>query len=164
MLLVDGLARYHKYEIRDGRVLYRSRDGAEDVEKEIKKTGRYPGVAFGQKTDPCERSTSNMYSLGSIYSPTLLLHVVWRKFFTVFETPIPISKESNSNFNVCVTPAFDQSWGKKEEGAREPVTVMTDANALKTIDPETLESRELFDYSRIHPQLSGPCSAAHSCT
>ena len=57
--IVDGLSRYHKFLVKDGRVFYRSRDGAEDVEEAIRKSGRYPGISFAQRGDPCERSASS---------------------------------------------------------------------------------------------------------
>ncbi|KZS94931.1 hypothetical protein SISNIDRAFT_465172 [Sistotremastrum niveocremeum HHB9708] len=135
----DGLARHHKFEIKNGKVTYRSRDGSETVENELKERGSFPGMSFGQKPDPCER--------------------IWRKLFTVFR-PAYNPPNDPTAFLVAVTPSKGLSLDGSQKSA---ITMKTDANIMQSVDPETLEPIEAFSYARIHPELTGPVSASHSC-
>ncbi|KZT39002.1 hypothetical protein SISSUDRAFT_1020819 [Sistotremastrum suecicum HHB10207 ss-3] len=137
--MFDGLARHHRFEIKDGAVFYRSRDGADALEEQIKKSGRYPGVTFAQRPDPCER--------------------IWRKFFTLFEPAYNMSGDPRG-FSAGVTPVLGHSWDGRKESR---VTMLTDVNVAQVVDPETLEPQALFSYANLHPDLKGPLSASHSC-
>ncbi|CAG8599538.1 5840_t:CDS:2 [Ambispora gerdemannii] len=44
----DGLAQVHRFEIRDGKVTYRSRSIATAIEKAIAENGRNPDITFAQ--------------------------------------------------------------------------------------------------------------------
>src|SRR5882762_2039390 len=74
----DGLAMHHRFEIFPGgeRVSYRSHNGADDLERQIAETGRYPTFSFGQRMDPCQ--------------------TIFRKFFTAFQTMRTVDASSAS--------------------------------------------------------------------
>ncbi|KAL7935145.1 carotenoid oxygenase [Trichoderma chlorosporum] len=48
----DGFSRNHRFEIADGRVMYRSRNASDEVLDFVRETGLYPGHTFGG--DPCK--------------------------------------------------------------------------------------------------------------
>ncbi|KAI1419295.1 carotenoid oxygenase [Xylaria sp. FL1777] len=152
----DGFAHTHKFEIISNshgpkgsvRVQYSSRRQGEDYVNAIRKTGRVPGLSFGQRQDPC---------IG-----------IFGKIMSVFkreeQNPTP------SSANVCVTvhadlPGLISNSGLKSLGHREggrALYLATDASRLQEISPETLEPIGLTRQQTLHPLLKGPLSSAHA--
>jgi torulene dioxygenase len=149
----DGLAMHHRFEIFPGgeRVSYRSHNGADDLERQIAETGRYPTFSFGQRKDPCQ--------------------TIFRNFFTAFQAmrAMGASSLSPSGINVSVTLTPDMPGLETEtsslstpSGARY-IVAKTDASMLQILDPKTLEPLIATTYEQLDPRLDGPLSAAHSC-
>ncbi|PCH43246.1 carotenoid oxygenase [Wolfiporia cocos MD-104 SS10] len=152
----DGLALHHRFEIHPGgqRVVYRSRKGAEDLEKHIADAGRYPTFSFGQKDDPCQN--------------------VFRKFFTMFKdmrlgsTDGEARSPSARNVSVTLTPdmpgwnAHASKLPASPSGPRY-IVAKTDADSLQLLDPATLAPIVGATYKDLDPRLDGQLSAAHSC-
>jgi torulene dioxygenase len=144
---------HHRFEIFPGgeRVSYRSHNGADDLERQIAETGRYPTFSFGQRMDPCQ--------------------TIFRKFFTAFQTMrnVDASSASPSGINVSVTltpdmPGLDaETSGLSTPSGARYIVAKTDANMLQIIDPKTLEPLIATTYKQLDSRLDGPLSAAHSC-
>ncbi|KAJ7143065.1 carotenoid oxygenase [Mycena crocata] len=135
----DGLTLNHRFEITDGKVLYRSRYAAEMLEDYFKTTGTYdhlPIGSFGQ-ADPCE---------------SLFGH-----FFSKFKPRknLPQGKSSVS-IGVTITPHFNGF------STKDALVVKTDANMLQVLDRVTLEPIRIATYASVSPELDGPLSAAHA--
>lgn len=151
----DGFAHTHKFEIIASPhgptspicVRYSSRHQAEDYVDAIRKTGRIPGLSFGQRQDPC---------IG-----------IFGKIMSVFKREGP--KPAPSSANVCVTvnadlPGLTASSGRKPSGHRRSTAIYlaTDANMIQEISPRTLEPIGLATQRSLHPLLKGPLSSAHA--
>jgi torulene dioxygenase len=48
----DGFSRNHRFEINNGTVSYRRRNGSDELMDFVRETGKYPGSTFG--SDPCK--------------------------------------------------------------------------------------------------------------
>ncbi|KAI1734202.1 carotenoid cleavage dioxygenase 1 [Xylaria scruposa] len=152
----DGFAHTHKFEIIAGlddskgpvRVQYSSRHQAKDYVDAIRRTGRTPGLSFGQRQDPC---------IG-----------VFGKFMSVFSREEP--KPAPGSENVCVAvqadmPGFTPGPEHKTSGHRggkRRLYLTTDSNLIQEISPETLEPIGLARQRSLHPLLKGPLSSAHA--
>ncbi|KZT07349.1 carotenoid oxygenase [Laetiporus sulphureus 93-53] len=153
----DGLAMHHRFEIHSEtqRVSYRSRKGAEDVERYIADTGEFPGYSFGQQRDPCQS--------------------LFRKFFSVWDAASGALGPSGRNVNVTLTPDMP-GWNAVTKGlpilspsaAKSPMTprylvAKTDSDRLQLLDPETLDPLAQVTYSQLDSRLDGVLAAAHAC-
>ncbi|KAI1171007.1 beta,beta-carotene 9',10'-dioxygenase [Nemania sp. FL0916] len=150
----DGFAHTHKFEIltdpceRNGttRVRYSSRHQAKAYVDTIRKTGRVPGLSFGQRQDPC---------IG-----------IFGKIMSVFQR-----EERDltlTSANVCVTVnadlpglVLDSESKQSRRRGHQALHLATDANLLQEISPETLEPISLSRQHTLHPLLKGPLSSAH---
>ncbi|GAP83225.2 putative carotenoid cleavage dioxygenase 1 [Rosellinia necatrix] len=152
----DGFAHTHKFEIiadpddpkKPIRVRYSSRHQAKDYVDAIRKTGRVPGLSFGQRQDPC---------IG-----------IFSKIMSVFRREDPIPTPSSAN--VCVTvhadlpglPPNPEPKSSGHKGGARALYLATDASIIQQISPETLEPIGLARQHTIHPLLKGPLSSAHA--
>ncbi|KAL2384398.1 hypothetical protein RJZ90_001998 [Blastomyces dermatitidis] len=139
----DGFSRNHRFEIANGAVSYRSRNGAEELMDFVRETGRYPTSSFG--SDPCK--------------------VIFGAFEATYrDGSSSRGKASSSNVGVSYVPNFAGIPGNSTtQGAPfDALVSTTDANELQRIDPVTLEPGELFTYEASNKLLvnSGQ-SAAH---
>ncbi|CAG8643497.1 6671_t:CDS:2 [Ambispora leptoticha] len=135
----DGLAQVHRFEIRDGKVTYRSRN--------ISKVSDI--ITFGQ--DPCE-------SLFHKFSTS----------FQVITGAKGISQNTdantNANTNVTLTrelPLPENQRALMSAKTHRQLVAQTDANILKTLDPITIEPIKVFNFSEYDPRLNGEMSPAH---
>jgi torulene dioxygenase len=151
----DGFSQTHRFQIiapddshASARVIYNSRFSTDDLIEEVRKTGSLEKVSFGQKRDPCKSV------LGKVQSEF-------------------VPKPTPSSVNIGVTlsinfPGLDQNpddvpsprWSNPQ-GVRT-LYAKTDYNALKKLDPETLEPIGMASQANLHPELSGPLSASHA--
>ncbi|KAF2966041.1 hypothetical protein GQX73_g7490 [Xylaria multiplex] len=152
----DGFAHTHKFEIivrphdpnAQVQVQYSSRHQAEDYVDAIRKTGRRPGLSFGQRQDPC---------IG-----------IFGKMMSVFKREEPTRTPASANICVAVhanLPGFMSSSGKKSsshKGEGRTLYLATDASLVQEISPETLEPIGLARQYTLHPLLKGPLSSAHA--
>ncbi|KAI0536420.1 carotenoid oxygenase [Xylaria digitata] len=152
----DGFAHTHKFEIITDphdpnapvQVQYGSRRQAEDYVNAIRKTGRRPGLSFGQRQDPC---------IG-----------IFGKMMSVFKREEPTRTPASAN--ICVTvhanlPGFMSNSAKKtsdHKGGGRTLHLATDASLVQEISPESLEPIGLARQYTLHPLLKGPLSSAHA--
>ncbi|KAI0427678.1 carotenoid oxygenase [Xylaria sp. FL1042] len=151
----DGFAHTHRFEIISDpcapnnpvRVQYSSRYQARDYVDAIRKTGRIPGLSFGQRQDPCIGIFGKMMSV----------------FTREEQRPTP------SSANICVTvhddlPGLMPSSGMGSSGHKggRALYLATDASRLQEISRETLEPIGLAKQQILHPLLKGPLSSAHA--
>lgn len=136
----DGFSMVHKFEIIDRHdssppsVRYSSRSQVDALLERARKDRELPGVSFGQRRDPCDsflKKVKSVYTAASRKAGGDLANVN----VTVFRTP-----------------------GKSEN---EALSVMTDASVRRGFDPATLEPFGVAEQGSLHPDLSGPISAAH---
>lgn len=143
----DAFAQLHRFEIvktseQATRVRYNSRLHVDSLLESISRTGELRGFTFAQKRDPC---TS-----------------LFRKVMTLFE-PV-LFKANFTNVSITVSAnavGIPEQLGHRATGMK-PLIARTDENALKTLDPETLEPIGIAYQATLHPALTGPMSAGHA--
>ncbi|KAF1981493.1 carotenoid oxygenase [Aulographum hederae CBS 113979] len=146
----DGNSQVHRFQLRekdDGTVgvAYNSRIISDARIENIKQTGTLRGFTFGQKHDPCES--------------------YFKKVMSTFS-----SSDNGANVGVTLSvnmPSIDISDKKRDpsKGHASGINTLvtkTDASMIKQIDPETLEPLGVTDQKILHPDLTGPLSAAHA--
>ncbi|KZF24048.1 hypothetical protein L228DRAFT_218379, partial [Xylona heveae TC161] len=150
----DGFSQVHRFQIipqgtPDGvsRVVYNSRHTVDKFVENIRKTGSLNDFSFAQKRDPCQS--------------------LFKKFMSYFNS------STDANIGVTVSTNFpglppisndERSNESKPHHASgiQTLTAKTDSARLKRLDPETLEPVGVTDQRCLHPDLSGPFSAAHA--
>lgn len=139
----DGFSRNHRFEIDNGTVRYRSRNGSDELADFVRETGQYPNGNFG--SDPCK--------------------IIFGAFETTFRDGTnPHGDKGTTNVDVAWAPDFPglARNGSHTGAPYETLVVTTDANALQQIDPVTLEPIELFSYQASNSLLNDTGrSAAH---
>ncbi|KAK9237066.1 carotenoid oxygenase [Lipomyces kononenkoae] len=144
----DGFAQFHKFDISppspdypNGRVMYRSRSGADALKADIDKHDGSPvSASFGYR-DPCKTK--------------------FAKFFTRYDRNDSVT---GANVSVTINPRFPSTMSGESE-----LVVKTDANQLLKLNGETLEPEDRFTWGSLKSDdgkkrlLDGPLSAAHSC-
>ncbi|KNE69264.1 hypothetical protein AMAG_13647 [Allomyces macrogynus ATCC 38327] len=148
----DGLSMVHRFEIRDGKVQYRSRETSKDVERVINETGGFLGIA---QSDPC----SNLFKR------------VATTFMAIWTPQL-----NKAPINVTVTPNFPipSTTAKSSVGPDSRVQSLvakTDYNGLQVLDPMTLEVLPVagatfgaagkFTYENVNPDMQGTFSMGH---
>jgi torulene dioxygenase len=150
----DGLAMHHRFEIFLGeqRVSYRSRKGAEDTERYIADTGKFPGISFGQKHDPCQSLFSKFFSifLAATKAPSV------RNANVTLTPDMPGWNVVKPDLPILSSPAATSSIKPRYLVAK------TDADILQLLDPETLDPLVEANYRQFDPRLTGQLTAAHS--
>ncbi|KAI0148824.1 carotenoid cleavage dioxygenase 1 [Xylariaceae sp. FL1272] len=146
----DGFAHTHKFTIiatgnpkTPTRVVYSSRYQSHDYVEAIRKTGKVPGLSFGQRQDPCVGLFAKVMS-------------VWN-----YENPNPTP--SSDNIAVAV---FEDMPGlpppPNYSGHRPPMAITTDNSIIRQFDGDTLEPVGRAKQDVLHPDLKGPLSSAHA--
>ena len=126
------------------------------VEK-IRKTGEFTQTSFGQQRDPCES--------------------FFKKVMSSYQAVSGQDKRSKSGFNVGVTiqanmpmpgqPSQVSAPNEIRNGASPEIGHLwqkTDYASLQEIDPTTLEPIDISHHPKLHPNLKGPFTGAHSRT
>ncbi|KAE9381006.1 hypothetical protein N431DRAFT_396311 [Stipitochalara longipes BDJ] len=155
----DGFAQTYRFEIiaeEDGttKVVYNSRRANDALIERARKSGKYGGITFGQRRDPC---------VG-----------IFGKVMSVFR-PGPSKEIADPGLvNVGVTihpnmPGLPSPRPKGEKGHLPSTGVKilwtgTDSARLKSLHPQTLEPLSSTSQKALHPQLKGPLSGAHPQT
>ncbi|KAF2666220.1 hypothetical protein BT63DRAFT_53243 [Microthyrium microscopicum] len=145
----DGFNQVHRFQIvsENGtiRAYYNSRMTVDNILQNIRRTGRLDGFTFAQKNDPCQSYFQKFQSLFFPATP-----------------PTPDDEKSSRNVGVTVAismPGLSNSDGDKQKTSF--LTLKTDATQMSRIHPETLEPIGLATQALLHPDLTGPLSAAH---
>ncbi|KAI9652930.1 MAG: hypothetical protein M1829_001357 [Trizodia sp. TS-e1964] len=146
----DGFTQVHRFQIKPSKdpkspsqVFYNSRNTVDALIEDIRINGRYRGVTFGQKRDPCQTH--------------------FRKFMSLFEKA-PRGDPSLTNVGVTISinpPGLTPVAEDNQQGIKT-LWAKTDASILKQLDPETLEPIGIASQSKLHPSLNGSFSAAHA--
>lgn len=139
-----GFSRNHRFEIENGVVSYRSRNGSDEMQDFVREIGLYPG--FVVSGDPCK--------------------VIFGAFETTFRDGVnPVGDVSTDSIAVAWIQNFPGlARNTTSEGAPVDTLVMTtEANVFQQIDPVTMEPIELFTAQASHPLLpSSGLMAAHA--
>ncbi|KAK9368032.1 carotenoid oxygenase [Lipomyces kononenkoae] len=144
----DGFAQFHKFDVfppspehPNGRVMYRSKSGADALKADIDKHNGSPVTGSFAYRDPCKTK--------------------FAKFFTRYDRNDSVTA---SNVSVTINPRFPSPMSGESE-----LVVKTDANHLLKLNNETLEPEDRFTWGTLKSDdarkrlLNGPLSAAHSC-
>jgi torulene dioxygenase len=147
----DGFSQTHRFQILapdeshpTTRVFYNSRMSTDLLIEEVRKTGSLEKLSFGQKRDPCK--------------------AVFHKVQTTYA---PENEPSSHNIGVTLSvnmPGLGHETGDRwtKSSGVKTLYAKTDASVYKQIDPETLEPIGLAAQKDLHPDLTGPLSAAHA--
>lgn len=140
----DGFGQTHRFQLLSPtKVLYNSRRSCDELIEHIRSTGSLPSsFSFAQRRDPCQS--------------------LWRKFFTTFHSEYS-QLRGPSGANICVTLSLDMPGlpATASDGKRS-LYAKTDATVLQGLDPETLEPVGICNQTKLHPELKGQLSSAHS--
>lgn len=155
----DSLAVVHRFQILPPdeehpttRVVYNSRSTCDKLIEYIQKTGDRGSMTFGAKYDPCNS--------------------FFKKIKSVFKPTYPAGEMSADARSMSVTlsvnfPGLDEK-GQSREAAHPPgihsLCNKSDMSELQMIHPETLEPLGMASQKVLHPDLTGPFSAAHART
>lgn len=113
----DGFTLNHKFEIKDGSVMYTSKYGCDDRINHVAQTGHLGDLfSFAQPRDPCES--------------------LFHKFSCVFKQTDLVTSPSMANVGVSMSHTTN---GK--------VIMRTDGNHVQTINDETLVPETYSTYS-----------------
>lgn len=140
-------------EDRVTKVTYNSRHTSNDLIEKVRKTGQMRDISFGQLRDPCES--------------------FFMKVMSNFQAAMGSQASKGiEGVNAAVTIKPDMVMPgkngrlKQETKATsiENVWVKTDSAVLQSLNPTTLEPIDVARHPRLHPDLKGPFTAAHSRT
>ncbi|CAG7565933.1 unnamed protein product [Fusarium equiseti] len=131
----DRFSRNHQFEIANGQVTYKSRNGSDELNDSVWETGLLPGGSFGG--DPC------------------------KVIFGAFEVT---SRDGN---NTCgdddgdsIQVSYVRNWPGLKVGHGKNLVSTTDSNKMQQINPDTLESIELFTYEASNSLLKSSGQSA----
>jgi torulene dioxygenase len=120
---------------------------SDGIIEKVKTEGKLTGFTFGKRYDPCKS--------------------FFKKVQSVFHSDAP-PKPNEVNVGVTITanhPGLSKTGtsirGQQPSGLSTLMT-KTDAQTFQMLDPETLEPIGVADQKVLHPELSGPMSAAHA--
>ncbi|KAJ4293379.1 hypothetical protein N0V90_008662 [Kalmusia sp. IMI 367209] len=123
----DGFSRNHRFEIENGKVSYRNRNGSDEVQDFVRETGLWPEGSFAN--DPCKAIFGALevtFRNGSGNKGSISANSVQVAHIKNF----PGLARNSTNFGPLVTLTATSDGG----------------NALQQIDPVTLEPIELFQF------------------
>ncbi|KAM0189149.1 hypothetical protein ACHAPI_010168 [Fusarium lateritium] len=133
----DGFSRNHQFQIANGQVTYKSRNGSDELNDFVRETGLLPGGSFGG--DPCK--------------------VIFGAFEATFRDGNNTRGDDDED---SINVSYVRNWPGLEVGSGKNLVSTTDSNKMQQIDPDTLEPIELFTYEASNPLLkSSGFSAAH---
>lgn len=153
----------NNYENKNHRikVLYSSRRQSEGMMASIRRNGDRDYFSFGQKRDPCMGLFAKLMSVYRMATPrrhTVADNVCVAVFADVpgLESTVQVKRDRTRRKRGTLT-------GTGHRGANVcNVWATTDTDALKEMDPETLEPIGFAVQSSLHPALKGPLSCAHA--
>lgn len=161
----DGFSQTHRFELlppSEGafitRVKYNSRHACDELVEKIRKDGEMAITSFGQQQDPCES--------------------FFKKVMSCFQLATSGDSKGVSDVNVGVTIKanlpLSEELAKCEKAQPEPedpssptidnLWLKTDNATLQRINPTTLEPIDVLRQPKLHPDLKGPFTGAHSRT
>ncbi|KAF6232108.1 hypothetical protein HO173_009702 [Letharia columbiana] len=162
----DGFAQTHRFELlppSEGefitRVRYNSRHTCDNLVEKVRNSGEMAMTSFGQQRDPCES--------------------FFKKVMSSFQAATSGGIKAAADVNVGVTikanmpvPGELASGGKAQPGSNDDdsspkinnLWLKTDNATLQRIDPTTLEPIDAVRQPKLHPDLKGPFTGAHSRT
>ena len=153
----DGFSQTHRFVLlppEDGEyitcVTYNSRHTCDNLIEHVRKTGDLSSISFGQQEDPCSS--------------------FFKKVMSSFQAITAKNGSDASRVNVGVTLKPNMPvpgiTSRKGEGSSyiDSLWAKTDSASLQKIDPISLEPSEVLQHPKLHPDLKGPFTGAHSRT
>ena len=161
----DGFSQTHRFELLPPSagqfitwVKYNSRHTCDNLVEKIRNSGQNATTTFGQERDPCES--------------------FFKKVMSSFQAATSNGIKSASEVNVGVTVKAnmpvpeDLVKGEKAQPESQDTSssninslwLKTDNATLQRIDPRTLEPIDAVRQPKLHPDLKGPFTGAHSRT
>ena len=161
----DGFAQTHRFELIPStqggsvtRVKYNSRHTCDKLVEKVRNSGELAMTSFGQQRDPCES--------------------FFKKVMSSFQAATSGGGKAPSEANVGVTIKANlpvpEGLVRKELAQAETndsspskinnLWLKTDNATLQRIDPTTLEPIDVVRQPKLHPDLKGPFTGAHSRT
>ncbi|KAI1916466.1 hypothetical protein LOZ61_001123 [Ophidiomyces ophidiicola] len=150
----DGLAIVHRFQILPPdqdhpavRVVYNSRSTCDGLIDQVQKTGDPRLMSFGRRYDPCRSFFQKIASV-----------------FRAMESPAP----NEVSMSITLSASFpgleklEKKTSDQAPGRVRNLINKTDNSNLQSLDPETLEPIGLASQAILHPDLTGPFSAAHA--
>ena len=132
-------------------VLYNSRTTVDKLLEHIRATGAIDQFTFGQKRDPCSSFFKKVMS-----TFTRASNIDGNIGVTLSVNPPGLTPDASSD---------DGSVDGQDQRHASDVRSLwakTDSALFKQIDPETLEPLGIATQDVLHPDLTGPLSAAHA--
>ena len=134
---------------------YNSRHTVDELIEKVRNTGEFASMSFGQQRDPCE--------------------TFFKKVISSFQAVVGRDEKGPSGHNVGVTiqanmPMPGQTSNGEStssSGVASKINHLwqkTDFSTLQEIDPTTLVPICVSDHPKLHPDLKGPFTGAHSRT
>ncbi|KAF1835849.1 hypothetical protein BDW02DRAFT_494925 [Decorospora gaudefroyi] len=148
----DGFSCVHRFQIDfpdvhgPPKVQYRSRRTVDEYLEMVRKTGKLDSTSFAPKCDPCE----------SFFKKVMSIFVTLPSDHNIGVT-LSINMPGSGRLSTAEKPAING-----HTNGIESLHARTDSSEIKTIDPETLEPRGVATQHTLHPDLTGPFSAAHA--
>jgi torulene dioxygenase len=149
----DNFSQIHRFQIhptqgeQKPRVTYSSRLLSDGIIEKVRTEGKLNGFTFGKRYDPCKS--------------------FFKKVQSVFHSdPPPEPNEVNVGVTITANHPGLSKTGKSIRGQQQSglstLMTKTDAQTFQMLDPETLEPIGIANQKTLHPELSGPMSAAHA--
>ncbi|KAL8938076.1 MAG: hypothetical protein Q9216_004091 [Gyalolechia sp. 2 TL-2023] len=152
----DGFTQTHRFELvcsKDGnyvtKIRYNSRYSCNRVIENIRKTGAYNEISFGQKQDPCQS--------------------IFRKAMSTFHAATqgrPAKTVEDVNVGVTLHQHIPGMPSARKSGSpgKDSIWLKSDNAWLQEIDSSTLEPVGVADQRNLHSELTGTLSGAHMQT
>jgi torulene dioxygenase len=140
------------------QVNYNSRHTCDELNEKIRKEGDMSALSFGQQRDPCESFFKKVMS--SFHTVTA------RDERGISGVNIGVTVKANMPMPAKLTKGVASQQDPKTSQASKigNVWLKSDNAALQEIDPTTLEPVTVAMHSKLHPELKGPFTGAHSRT
>ena len=133
---------------------YNSRHTVDELIENVRKTGEFASMSFGQQRDPCES--------------------FFKKVMSSFQA-ISERERGPSGHNIGVTlqanmpmpGQISDGASTSSSGAGSKIKTLwqkTDYSTLQEVNPDTLVPIQVSTHTKLHPDLKGPFTGAHSRT
>ncbi|ETN47148.1 uncharacterized protein HMPREF1541_01339 [Cyphellophora europaea CBS 101466] len=146
----DNFSQVHRFHIDpSGSVMYNSRLTSDGLIEQARKTGKLEGFTFARKYEPCRS--------------------FFKKAQAMFQPVQRPNAPNERNVGVTITanyPGLDNKGHASivpyDKATVSQITMKTDASVFQILDPESLEPVGVAEQAKLHPELTGPLSAAHA--
>lgn len=161
----DGFVTVHRFELTKddngscSEVWYSSRSQVDELVEAARQTGKYQGISFGQKRDPCD----TLYKkIKTAFEPTRSEQPLAVNIGVSFRAAMPAELEKAGR--APVSKRADSLFEGQSPNPPRSTTMLltTDTSAVKTFDATSLEPLGVTNQRHLHPSLKGQLSGAHA--